>query len=485
MRDFDPDRYVRLVQREETLRMRGRVRKVIGTVIEGTLPDCSIGQLCEIDPGDGREPIRAEVVGFREERVLIMPLGEIRGLKPGCIIRTLRATPTVPVGPDLLGRVMNGLGEPIDGGPPPHHEQVYPIYTDPVNAFDRQRIREPLDLGVRAVNGLLTCGVGQRIGIMAGSGVGKSTLLGMYARQTRADVNVIGLIGERGRELKEFIERDLGHQGLARSVVITATSDRSPLERVRAAFVATAVAEYFRDQGNNVLLMMDSVTRFALAQREIGLSIGEPPTTRGYPPSVFSLLPKLLERAGMGSSQMGGITGLYTVLVDGDDMNEPVADAIRAILDGHIVLSRDLADRGHYPAIDVLASKSRLMPELISERHQQAAVEVLSLIAAYRRVETLINIGAYVAGSDPTVDRAIQMRAAIQEYLRQGVLESSSLEESIAGLNRLLRKAHEDCSQNQAASEQQPRPRRSPQQAPPQGPSRDFEHTKGFQPSMP
>jgi len=438
---FKAEQYLRMIAGADPIRTEGRVVQVIGTVIEGTLPDCAVGQLCEILPGGNEAPLRAEVVGFRRDHVLIMPLGEMRGLKPGSRILSLRHAPTVGVGPDLLGRVIDGLGRPMDGLPPVVPETHYPIYNDPPNAFQRERISEPLDLGVRAINGFLTCGVGQRVGIMAGSGVGKSTLLGMIARQTRADINVIALTGERGRELRDFIERDLGEAGLARSVVVTATSDRSPLERVRAAFVATAIAEFFRDRGQSVLLMMDSVTRFAMAQREIGLSIGEPPTTKGYTPSVFALLPKLLERAGMGANGHGSITGLYTVLVDGDDLTEPIADATRAILDGHIVLSRQLADQGHFPAIDILASKSRLMTEIVTPDHLQSAQQMLGLLAAYQRAETLINIGAYVAGSNPTIDRAIRMHEPLERFLRQGIFEAAAMEQCIHGLHQLVREA--------------------------------------------
>lgn len=438
---FNAEHYLRTIESTETIRTEGRVIQVIGTVIEGTLPDCSIGQLCQIMPGGGEAPLKAEVVGFRRDRALIMPLGEMRGLKPGCPITSLRSAPTIAVGPALLGRVLDGLGNPMDGGPALVTEEQYPIYNDPVSAFHRQRITEPLDLGVRVINGLLTCAVGQRVGIMAGSGVGKSTLLGMIARQTEAEISVIALVGERGRELREFIERDLGEAGLARSVVVAATSDRSPLERVRCAFVATAIAEYFRDKGMQVLLMMDSVTRFAMAQREIGLSVGEPPTTKGYTPSVFAMLPKLLERAGMGVEGMGSITGLYTVLVDGDDLTEPIADSTRSILDGHIVLSRAIADQGHYPAIDVLASKSRLMTEVVTQEHYQASKEVQSLMAAYNKAETLINIGAYVAGSNPTIDRAIRMREAIVKYLHQGIFEASPMAACVEGLHQLARQA--------------------------------------------
>lgn len=434
---FDSAHYAMLIADCDPIRVQGHVIQVVGTIIEGDVPDCAIGQLCELIPGPEDPPILAEIVGFHRDRVLIMPLGEMRGLKPGSQILSIKTTPTTPVGPALLGRVLDGFGRPMDGLGAMQYETEYPIYNTPVNPFERERIHEPIDLGVRAINGLLTCGVGQRVGIMAGSGVGKSTLLGMIARKTSADVNVIALVGERGRELKDFIERDLGPEGLARSVVVTATSDCSPLVRTRAAFIATAIAEYFRDRGNKVLLMMDSLTRFAQAQREVGLSIGEPPTTKGYTPSVFAMLPKLLERAGMGLTGSGSITGLYTVLVEGDDMNEPIADATRAILDGHIVLTRDLADQGHFPAIDILASKSRLMNELIDAQHRKAAIETVSLMAAYRKAETLINIGAYAKGSNPKVDQAISMQGAINGYLRQAVDEEGGLEMSIRSIKNL------------------------------------------------
>jgi flagellum-specific ATP synthase len=440
---FNADHYLRVIRETDPIRSEGRVLQVIGTVIEGTLPDCAVGQLCQIITHRDDPPLRAEVVGFHRDRVLIMPLGEMQGLKPGSLIKSLKSSPTVPVGPELMGRVLSGLGHPIDGGPQPITEADYPIYADPVEPFYRERITRPLDLGVRAMDALLTTGIGQRIGIMSGSGVGKSTVLGMIARNTTADVNVIALVGERGRELKDFIERDLGPEGLARSVVVTSTSDRSPLERVRAAFVATAIAEYFRDQGHNVLLMMDSVTRFAMAQREIGLSIGEPPTSRGYTPSVFALLPKLLERAGMGKTGQGSITGLYTVLVDGDDMTEPVADGVRSILDGHVVLSRNLADRGHYPAIEITASKSRLMNDIVNDEHRLAALELVNIIATYNRAETLIQIGAYAHGSDPAIDRSIRMHDRIEAFLKQDIFENAPMEVSISEMMQLVQESRQ------------------------------------------
>lgn len=425
----------------ETVRVWGRVTRVVGTVIEGELPDCAIGQICRIWPAGRREPVLTEIVGFQENRAILMPLGEMQGLHAGCRILVAQSSPMVRVGDGLLGRVLNGMGEPIDGRGAIRHESETPLYAQPINPFERQRIKEPLDVGVRAINGLITICQGQRIGIMAGSGVGKSVLLGIMAQHTTADVNVIGLIGERGRELNDFLERDLGPEGIRRSVVVVATSDVPPLIRVRAAFLTTAIAEYFRSRGKNVLLMMDSVTRFAMAQREVGLSSGEPPTSKGYTPSVFALLPKLLERAGMGSKGEGSITGLYTVLVDGDDLTEPIADATRSILDGHIVLSRDLADKGHYPAIDILGSVSRLMADVVPSDHMGWATRVISHLAAYRRAETLINIGAYAKGSNPEIDSAIDIIGDINAFLRQDMKSGVTFSQSLAGLRNLADRA--------------------------------------------
>ncbi len=379
----------------------------------------------------------AEALGIRERRVLLMPLGEIRGIGPGCRVVARQQRATVPVGPDLLGRVIDGLGVPMDGRGPVAASVEYPLYAPAVNPMHRRRIHEPLDLGIRALNGLLTVGCGQRIGVFAGSGVGKSVLLGMIARTTAADVNVIALIGERGREVNDFIEKDLGPEGLKRSVVVVATSDRLPLIRTRGAFLATAIAEYFRDQGCRVNLMMDSVTRFAMAQREIGLAVGEPPTTKGYTPSTFTLLPKLLERAGTGNGP-GSITGLYTVLVEGDDTNEPIADAARSILDGHILLTRDLAMQNHYPAIDVLGSISRVMDDIVDPAQRRLAGRLKETLATFRKAEDLINIGAYVNGSNPKIDYAIQMIDRINAYLRQEVNEKVSIAESLRQLNALF-----------------------------------------------
>jgi flagellum-specific ATP synthase len=436
MLDLAP--YRRRLQACDPYRLNGRVSEVIGLVIEAKGPEARIGERCEIEVGRrsaSRPPLDAEVVGFREGRTLLMPLGEAAGVGPGQIVRATGASLRIPVGPDLLGRVLDGLGRPLDGGSQPRAEALRPIDAVPPHPLSRPPIRTPLSLGVRAIDALMPCGRGQRMGIFAGSGVGKSTLMGMMARRTAADVNVICLVGERGREVREFIERDLGPEGLRRSAVVVATSDQPALVRIKAALVATTIAEYFRDEGGDVLLLMDSVTRLATAQREVGLAIGEPPTTRGYTPSVFALLPRLLERAG--AAARGTITGLYTVLVDGDDMNEPVADAVRAILDGHIVLSRDLAHRHHYPAIDVLQSVSRLAPELLEPEVLLAGGRVRELLAAYRRAEDLINIGAYVAGSDPLVDEARSKREALLAFLRQAGDEAYSREDALARLVEL------------------------------------------------
>ncbi len=418
---FDPDGLVRAAQAirsSDLARRRGRVGDLIGLIIEATGIEAEVGELCLV--GDGRRdaPVPTEVVGFRAGRTLLMPLGELGGIGPGTPVVPTGSPFRVEVGEDLRGRVIDGLGRPLDGGDKPDADERRPTSASPPDAFTRPRITERVGLGVRALDTLVPCGRGQRLGIFAGSGVGKSSLMGMIARSTTAQVNVIALVGERGREVREFIERDLG-DALAHSVVVVATSDQPALVRIRAAFTATAIAEYFRDQGNDVMLMMDSVTRFAMAQREVGLAIGEPPATRGYTPSVFALLPRLLERAG--TSPEGSITGLYTVLVDGDDMNEPIADAVRSILDGHIVLTRTLAHAGHYPAIDVLQSVSRLVGEIVTPDVQAAGQQVRAALAAYREKEDLISIGAYQRGSDPLVDVAIDERPQINTFLRQRV----------------------------------------------------------------
>ncbi|REJ36410.1 MAG: EscN/YscN/HrcN family type III secretion system ATPase [Bacillota bacterium] len=411
----------------------GTVTRLVGLTIEGRGPLCTVGELCRIHPLGGGKPIPAEVVGFHERAVLMMPLGDVTGLGPGSRVEALGRPLSVAVGDGILGRVVDGLGRPLDGGPPIAGTPV-PLDNHPPQPLRRRRVNEPLSLGVRAVDALLTCGKGQRLGIFAGSGVGKSTLLAMMARNTEADVTCIGLIGERGREVREFLERDLGEEGLRRSVVVVATSDQPPLVRVKAALLVTAIAEYFRDRGRDVLLLMDSVTRVALAQREVGLATGEPPATRGYTPSVFTFLARLLERAGPG--EKGSITGLYTVLVEGDDMMEPVADTVRGILDGHVVLSRRLAEMNHYPAIDVLASVSRLMIELATPEQRAAAGRVREILATYNQAEDLVNIGAYVAGANPRIDNALARIDAVRRFLQQDPWEKAPMSESIEWLVR-------------------------------------------------
>lgn len=431
--NLDVLKYIEHLQPLDPVRVNGKVTQVIGLTVESEGPDASIGDVCFIYPSKGIKPIKAEVVGFRENKVILMPLGDLHAISPGCDVVGTGKPLTVQVGSELLGKVLDGLGNPLDGSFLPRRMPHYSTHNEPSNPLMRPRVIEPLGIGVRAIDGLLTVGRGQRVGIFAGSGVGKSTLLGMIARNTSADVNVIALIGERGREVLEFIEKDLGPEGLARSVVIVATSDQPALIRMKGALIATSIAEYFRDRGLNVMLMMDSVTRYAMALREVGLAIGEPPATRGYTPSVFAALPKLLERAGTGPS--GSITAFYTVLVDGDDMNEPIADAVRGILDGHIVLSRNLAHKGHFPAIDVLASVSRVMKEIVTEEQQDAANELKKLLAIYKDSEDLINIGAYQRGSNAEIDRALEYIESIQSFTKQKTNEKVSLEES---KNRLI-----------------------------------------------
>ena len=417
----------------KSMNMIGKVVQIVGLVIECNGPNVSMGELCYVHSHfEDVEPLPAEVVGFREGYVLLMPLGETKGIGPGCQVVSAQKVLQVKVGPELWGRVIDGLGNPIDGKGPILCQKEYPIQADPPAPLERPVIKDSLYVGVRAIDGLITMGQGQRIGIMAGSGVGKSTLLSMIARNTEADISVIALVGERGREVKEFIERDLGEEGLKRSVVVVATSDKPALVRIKGALTATAIAEYFRDRGRKVVLMMDSVTRFAMAQREVGLTVGEPPATRGYTPSVFALLPRLLERAG--TSAKGSITGIYTVLVDGDDMNEPIADAVRSILDGHIVLSRNIAAQNHFPAIDVLASVSRVMSAVVPKEHMEANRKLRALMAVYKEAEDLIHIGAYVKGSSPKIDEAVQKIDAINDFLCQGVFEVQSFEETIQRL---------------------------------------------------
>jgi len=432
--------FSRVLDQVDPVAVSGRVAQAVGIVIEGYAPMTTVGELCEISREDGGGAIAAEVVGFRGDRVLLMPLGEMQGIGPGSLITMTGHVARLPVGPGLLGRILDGLGRPLDEkGAVPFTER-YPLHAAPPNPLQRARIHAPLDLGIRAINGFLTCGQGQKMGIFSGSGVGKSVLLGMISRYTNADVNVIALIGERGREVKEFLERDLGPAALQRSVVVVATSDQAPLVRLRAALVATTVAEYFRDAGKQVLLLMDSLTRLAYSQREVGLAIGEPPTTKGYTPSVFAVLPKLLERVGTGPG-IGAITGLYTVLVDGDDLTDPVADTARSILDGHIVLSRALAAQNHFPAIDLLQSTSRVMRDVVSREHRDAAGTVRELIARYRQSEDLILLGAYKQGMNKTLDRAVQAQEAINAYVRQDIDQSASFDSSVQGLRALAQQA--------------------------------------------
>uniref|UniRef100_A0A7V4DDY5 Flagellar protein export ATPase FliI n=2 Tax=Candidatus Caldatribacterium californiense TaxID=1454726 RepID=A0A7V4DDY5_9BACT len=433
---FDLVRVLERLRDVETLRVNGRVVQSVGIVIEAQGPSCSLGEVCAIRSREGGREVLAEVVGFRGERTLLMPLGERNGIELGSEVVALGKKGRVKVGAGLLGRVLNALGEPIDGKGPLEVEDEYPLECDPPNPLSRRRIREVLPLGIRAIDAVLTCGKGQRIGIFAGSGVGKSTLLGMIARRAQSEVNVIALVGERGREVKEFIERDLKEEGLKKSCIVVATSDQAPLLRIKAAFCATAIAEYFRDQGKDVLFMMDSVTRLAMAQRELGLAVGEPPTTRGYTPSVFTMLPRLMERTG--NFACGTITALYTVLVEGDDMNDPIADTVRSILDGHIVLSRKLSFSGHYPAIDVLQSVSRLMPDITTPKHQAMAQKLREVLSVYQDAEDLINIGAYERGSNPRIDYALSVIDRVREFLRQGIDEPAPFEETLRRLEELF-----------------------------------------------
>ena len=426
---LDLSKYNRILKRTNALKLNGRVTQVVGVLVESRGPAARIGEICEIYYRRTASPILAEVVGFRGDSVLLMPFGNLGDVCLGSEVVATGSPLRVRVGHALLGRVLDGLGRPLDGKGPIDAERRVTVTGAPPHPLTRKRISEPLALGVRAMDGLLTCGSGQRIGIFAGSGVGKSTLLGMIARNTSADVNVIALIGERGREVRDFLEKDLGEEGLKRSVVIVATSDQVAVARLRGAQVASSIAEYFRDAGLNVMLMMDSVTRVAWAQREIGLAAGEPPTTRGYTPSVFAVLPSLLERSG--TSVTGSITGLYTVLVEGDDMNEPVADTVRGILDGHIVLSRALAAQNHYPAIDVLSSVSRLMPEVATKEHRAAAGKLRDVLATYKSAEDLINIGAYADGSNPRIDFAKSKIDDANGFLKQAVDDTAPFDGTV------------------------------------------------------
>ena len=433
---IDIKKYSSFIETNSFVKKIGKISRIIGLMIESDGPGVAIGSICTIKSRI-RPHILAQVVGFRNNQTLLMPLGDIDGIEPGCAIEVTEEQPSFGVSSEMIGRVLDGNGKPIDGKGPIPLGTEYPLMGTPLNPLSRQRSSNSLDVGVKSINGLLTCAKGQRIGIMAGTGVGKSVLLGMIARNTEAEINVIALIGERGREVKEFIEENLGPDGLKRSIVIAAASDQPPLVRLRGAFIATTIAEYFRDQGKDVLLMMDSITRFALAQREIGLSVGEPPTTKGYPPSTFSMLPKILERAGTSEGN-GTITGLYTVLVEGDDISEPISDAVRAVLDGHIVLDRELAAHNHYPAIDILASVSRLMIDVIPKEHYDLSMKLKDFLATYNEAKDLINIGAYAKGSNPKWDIAIEKIDRINEFLKQGIMETVSMGESLSMLKEIV-----------------------------------------------
>ena len=420
-------------------KMKGKVVNIVGLTIESLGPEAKLGDICLIYPDSKEEmkPVMAEVVGFKDKKTLLMPYEAVEGIGFGSMVENTGQPLSIQVSDELLGQTLDGLGRPSGDGMVAINGRTYSVEAPPPDPMSRDIIEDVLPLGVKAVDGLITIGKGQRIGIFAGSGVGKSTLLGMFARNTKADVNVIALIGERGREVREFIERDLGPEGMKRSVVVVATSDKPALERNKAAKTATAIAEYFRDQGKDVLLMMDSLTRFSMAQREIGLASGEPPVSRGYPPSVYSEMPKLLERAGRASK--GSITGLYTVLVDGDDFNEPITDTARSILDGHIMLSRKLGHKNHYPAIDILQSISRCMSQIAVKDHKAAAGKLKNVLATYNEAEDLINIGAYKAGSNPNIDYAIEKIDAVNEFLMQDVEEKFTFEESVEMLENLFR----------------------------------------------
>ncbi len=430
MPEIDLSNYIKSVENSEPLRIYGMVTEITGIIIKATGLRTSIGESCKIYTN--KNMIDAEVVGFRDGKALLMGIGDLAGVRPGSRVLSVGKMASIKVSNHLIGRIVNDRGQPLDG----KGEIIgidYPIYSQTPHPLKRRRITEPLDLGIRALNGLLTCGKGQRLGIMAGSGIGKSVLLGMIARYTEASMNVIALIGERGREVREFVEKDLGKEGMEKSIVVVATSDQPPLSKIRAALMATAIAEYFRDRGNDVLLLMDSITRIAQAQREIGLAIGEPPTSRGYTPSVFALLPKLLERVGT-SEKNGSITGIYTVLVEGDDLSEPVADAVRAVLDGHIILSRELAMENIYPSIDILQSISRVMPDIVEPKHKEYSSKFIETYAIYKKFEDMINLGAYKEGSNHKVDDAIKQIDKLKAYIKQGMEEKRDLADSLQGL---------------------------------------------------
>ncbi|MEA1885145.1 MAG: flagellar protein export ATPase FliI [Thermotogota bacterium] len=435
-----------LFSEHDFLHLNGSVKKIIGLTIESAGPEVFLGECCKINTIDGKT-VLSEVVGFKDNHIILMPLDEFSGISLGCEVHGTKRTLSIGIDEDILGRVLDGLGRPIDG------KSIFvknhtSLNNKPPNPMVRNRIKEVLPVGIRAIDGFTTLGKGQRIGIFAGSGVGKSTLLGMIARNAKADINVIGLIGERGREVREFIERDLGEEGLKRSVVLVSTSDQPALMRVKALQAATSVAEFFRDRGYNVMLMVDSLTRWAMAQRDVGLAIGEPPTTRGYPPSVFAGLPGVLERAG--NSEKGSITGIYTVLVEGDDFNEPISDTVRGVVDGHIILSRSLAESNHYPAVDVLASISRLMSEIVEKEHISASRKLKDLMAVYNDAKDLIDIGAYKAGSDPKIDKAIELIDDIGDFLKQEVEEKTDFNKMVERMKNISQKINEETNEKKA-----------------------------------
>ena len=432
---WNKNKYLDIINKTETIKEIGKITEIIGLTIESDGPQSSIGDLCYIYNNFGDKPTMAEVVGFRQDKILLMPLGSPDGIKPGALVVNTGEPMKIGVGNQLIGRVLDGLGRPIDTLGEIRFSEYRSTQADAINPLKRKRITEPLALGIKSVDGFTTVGKGQRVGIFAGSGVGKSTTLGMMAKNTSADLNVIALIGERGREVKEFIEEILGTEGMKRSIVIAATSEQPSLVKIKAAFVATSIAEYFRDKGMDVLFMLDSITRIAMAQREVGLAIGEPPATRGYTPSVFALMPKLMERAG--TNDLGTMTALYTVLVEGDDFNEPISDTSRSILDGHIILSRALAHKNHYPAIDVLQSLSRVMNDVVDENHKTAAGIIRNLMAVYAKNEDLINIGAYVSGTDPVCDRAIALMDKINIFLKQTTKEKIDYDQTINELTQI------------------------------------------------
>jgi flagellum-specific ATP synthase len=430
------EKFRKVLDKSDLIVCRGNVERVVGLTVEFSGPPVNIGEICHIYPSKSKTPVKAEVVGFKNNKMLLMPFNTLCGIGPGSTVESTGMPFTIPVGMSLIGRTIDGIGEPIDELGPINAEEHYSVDGSESNPLFRPRIKKEITLGVKAMDAMLTCGKGQRVGIFAGSGVGKSTLLGMIARNSDADVNVIALVGERGREVRDFIEKDLKKEGMDRSVLVVATSDKPAMIRLKSAMVATTIAEYFRDKGLSVMLMMDSLTRFAMAQREIGLATGEPPVSRGYTPSIFALLPKLLERSG--NFENGSITGIYTVLVEGDDMNEPISDTVRGILDGHIVLSRDLAMKNHYPAINILSSVSRLMPDVASDEHMNLANNIRRLMATYQSYSDLIELGAYKKGSNPEVDKAIYFNEPINQFLRQWVDERYTMDQTVEMMKKTL-----------------------------------------------